>query len=498
MSAISSSSGFSVETPSNPKPSWMHLPPELRIMILKEIAHEKSPGWASCASVCREWQYILEEENYNKLKLQVPCLDDLNEMIPPHKRHLVNHIWFQVQLPRYPAACCARWNPPPAKASSIVEKAIRKLFAALSSWQANRLTLELNVVSPSDSEHWFKPLYFSDDRTKGDEGAAGPRHDPRHGWAHGRRVTAAPKVAMRRMFRSIELDFSRRPLRRVSCVTSFIIRRQLRRCISPLGLSAMLEKLPLLESMCYEPWAPRESKSLASIKSNIRDLSHAIRQQLSQTVASLVVFEDSCKFYRILPQNPAIAHQLNHHKSIAIGEKLGDTFAKRSRRLKNLAVSFMVDAKDILRQCKSSWKWRQLETVALTSQLLRESSNSHRKIERLLCKAAVLAKQMPELDTFVLWNGGMGNACAFIYRVVRDEASITWRGTWRLEMSRSVIEAWKSVASIRTCRGLEIRQERIESTITCVGEAIHHLKLPCQVADPASLWQMRREGNLVP
>lgn len=135
-----------------------------------------------------------------------------------------------------------------------------KLFTALSTWDKGSLTLELNVVSPSDSEHWFQPLYFSSDRTEGDGKKV---TDLNHGWVNGKQVRFAPEVAVQRMFRPIKLDtsFEREPLPKVICVSKFVIRRQLRRCLSPAGISAMLEALPFLESMSYEPWALHETAS---------------------------------------------------------------------------------------------------------------------------------------------------------------------------------------------------------------------------------------------
>ncbi|UKZ55506.1 hypothetical protein TrVGV298_009330 [Trichoderma virens] len=470
---------------------------------MKEVTCEKFPGWTSCAAINFEWQDFIEKENYKKLNLEVPCLDELNVMIPQHKRHLVHHIWFEIELSRDPYSCSASWNSRPESTGRTVRKAIRKLFTALSTWQERqhgKLTLELNVISPSDSEHWFKPLYFSDGRTGEDDGPIGRIHDPRHGWVDGRQVSLATELAVQRLFRPIKLDssFTSKPLPRVIGVTGFVIRRQLRRCISPAGLGAMLGALPSLKSMSYEPWAVHMNARSNGREHHLRDLRRALLHELSRGVTNLVVFEDSPKFYKVLPQytpKEATTFTIN---SIAIADGLGDAFAKKSCGMKHLAVSFMVDAQHIFRHCKPSWTWSQLKSVALTSQLLRDSLDTHDKIGDLLCRAAALARQMPELETFVLWNGGKDNACAFIYRVDGGDVSIAWRGTWRLEMSPDVVKAWEAAASIRSDRVLTIHQERISSDVNCVGDAIHHLKLPCQVAEPASLWQIRREGNLVP
>jgi hypothetical protein len=255
--------GMKLRSSTRSKTSWMYLPTELRLMILETIAHQKYPGWASLASVCREWQAVLEKANYRKLKIRSSRLEDFDSMVPTHKRELISHIWLDIEIPRYKSKCCSRRRSPPANNSLIVGGAIWKLFSILSSWKpANKLTLELNVICPSDSEHWFKNLYFSSDHVE--EGdtmipytADYPYHDPRHGWIHGQQIVAPPRSAMLRIFRPIEGPF-RGSLPRVEAVTCLVIRRQFRRCICPFRLSGLIIKLPCLEDILYEPWMSYE------------------------------------------------------------------------------------------------------------------------------------------------------------------------------------------------------------------------------------------------
>ena len=174
---------------------------------------------------------------------------------------------------------------------------------------------------------------------------------------------------------------------------------------------------------------------------------------------------------------------------------LGAVFASKSLELQHLAVSFIVNAEELFRHCQSTWDWLHLQSLALTSQLLQDDEEKRKQIEALLCLAGALAQKMPKLQTFVLWNGGKAHACAFIFRIDRDSASVTWRGTWQLELSPLVVKSWQLAASKRTLSKLEIKQERIRGVIKSHGDAIYHLGLPCQVIDPASLWQIRREGR---
>lgn len=202
------------------------------------------------------------------------------------------------------------------------------------------------------------------------------------------------------------------------------------------------------------------------------------------------MFRDSNEFYDTLPPSTIQRHPPGHR------DRFDVAFAFKSLELYHLAVSFMVDAEDMFRICQPTWIWPNLQTLSLTSQLLQSHDEKRGAIEALLCRAGDLVRQMPKMRTLVLWNGGKDHACAFIYRVdSNDHPSITWRGTWDLEMSPCIIESWQNVAStFPSCR-LDVRKEHIEETIRSHGDAIDSLRLPLQVVEPASLWQMRREAR---
>lgn len=216
-----------------------------------------------------------------------------------------------------------------------------------------------------------------------------------------------------------------------------------------------------------------------------------MRNNLPDTLHRLTVFEDSYKFYDPFPKRPA---HIPWYNLVDPSEGLDAVFAAKSLDLQHFAISFMINAEQLFRHCQSTWSWSHLQSLALTSQLLQDDWEKSEQIETLLCRAGVLVQKMPKLHTFVLWNGGKGHACAFIYRIDRDSASVTWRGTWHLELSPIVIKSWQLAASKLPFSKLRIKQECIQGVIKSHGDAIYHLELPCQVIDPASLWQIRREG----
>jgi hypothetical protein len=242
----------------------MSLPTEIRLLILEAITRQKHPGWASFASVCKEWQLFIEKRNFHRLKLQVRCLDDFERIIIRQKQ-LVHHIWLDIELPKYTCRCCEKqesdsWT---SHNSFIISNGIWKLLSILGTWKpANSLTLELSAHSLSDSDHWFKNYYFASDNEGNKDATSvlevGSRwHDPQHGWINGQQVKTPPRSAILRLFPIIDLRF-REELPQVNAVTCFIIRRQLRRRLHPITLQLILDKLCRLEHMIYEPWRPWE------------------------------------------------------------------------------------------------------------------------------------------------------------------------------------------------------------------------------------------------
>ncbi|KAL6831015.1 hypothetical protein J3E69DRAFT_328366 [Trichoderma sp. SZMC 28015] len=483
---------------------WDSLPAEIRIKILEKVANQKHPGWASLASVCREWQFVLEKLNFHKISLQVSCLDDLSlqvscldgfALLSPQTRKLVHHIYFHVELPGYSYKCCSEHRSPLINVSPLVTDAILRLFSILSTWEpAGNLALELNVYSPSDCKHWFKYIHLSSDNVdhEGDAtptagtGTLGTGTDRKHGWFWGQQLQPPQRHAIQRLYKPIRLKLPKSSPQ-VKAVTRLIIRRQLRRCISVKSFDCMFRKLNHLEQISYEPWKPCNNWHTDEKKAYGFEM-----RCLPDTVNSLVIFEDSYRFYDQFRLWPLQSIQPAGHS-----KEIDADFVSKSLKLQHLSISFMINAESLFQKCQSDWTWPRLQSLALTSKLL---LHEHRApITNLLLRAGVLAQQMPMIHTFVLWNCEKAHACAFIYRVEKSTASVTWRGTWKLKLQSRVVEAWQVVASKRDMyrSELQLKQDDIKAAINCPGDAIYHLKLPCQVIEPASLWQIRREGHTI-
>ncbi|KAJ6788833.1 hypothetical protein PWT90_05936 [Aphanocladium album] len=290
-----------------PRPwSWQIFPAEIRSMILQAVAIQKYQGWSSHATVCREWQHILEPFNFRKLHLRIPCLEQFACIVPKalRRRLLVRHICFDIELPRYATKCC-NVRPIWTHYGWIVRQSLNDMYAILAGWKrGGDLTLELNIYSPSDSEHFFKNLYLSSDNVESgtsmelgsDVWKRGvPYHDPKHGWQNGHQLEHASEKASAALFQHINYDTGVDYI--VTAVTCFTMRRQLRRCIGGVQLAILLERLRGLKSIWYEPWEPYKSDELLDRKEyHYRLLAASLNMGISQTVKNLIVFEDSYDF----------------------------------------------------------------------------------------------------------------------------------------------------------------------------------------------------------
>lgn len=227
------------------KGNWYYLPVEIRAMILEEVARQRHCGWASFAAVSREWQAVLEPRNFLTLKLRISCLEDMEHMIN-RSAHMVRRIWLHIELPRYTCRSCLgmeskSWS---YRHNNIVKDAIVKLFSILSSWKPrDRLVLELSGYTPSDMEHKLNPRAFE---------PGSHFHDPKHDWHNGIQ-TWLTDCDIRRLFSSF---FHRPPeeLLQVPAVTDLVMRRRFRRHMHPAGVRRIVECLPRLQNLVYEPW----------------------------------------------------------------------------------------------------------------------------------------------------------------------------------------------------------------------------------------------------
>ncbi|QPC76701.1 hypothetical protein HYE68_007453 [Fusarium pseudograminearum] len=443
-----------MNTNSSGFPEWASLPSEIRTKILNTIADQKNPRWSSLASVSQEWHSIVGARNMAKLKIGQSCVDEFGRVVVL-QRNLVKHIYLKVDLLEYTR------HSPVKPHTDIVGRTMKKVLDILSTWETTGpLTLEINAVAARDSQHWFKNFRWDDDYDAYDrnspvydpqEGIIGTWHDSRHGWENGVQVKPPPFKAWQRISQPIESTYIKFPP--INAVTCLMIRRQMRRFFFPDELKRILISFKRLSEFVFESW-PEAYSDLGS--------------------------QGHC-YHSISDQRDSHAEWTTHTVT--------------QNGFKELAVSFLFDVSDFLKHLGNIWGSADLQSMALTSVLLRAGEQRQDEVQRLLIDTAKMALLMPDLKTFVLWTGDMDISCAFIYTRGERYTEINWRGTWELNIGSDAMNAWNNVAKFHGVQLRTTAHKRITEVIMSHGDAIHHLDLPCEVIQPTSLWQIRMENQ---
>ncbi|VUC32249.1 unnamed protein product [Clonostachys rosea] len=220
---------------------WGSLPAEIRNQILEDIAKQRHRGWASFASVSREWQAVLEPKNFLTLKLGTSRLDDLERMTT-RSAHLVRHVLLHIELPRYDCyrETVSRASHYNKDYNNMVKDAIVKLFWVLTTWKPrDRLVLELGVSQPSDAEHRCQPRLF-------EPGAS--FHVRMNGWSDGNQTEIPSRGTIERFFSPL---FHSPPawLAEVPAVTHLVMRRRFRRHMHPAGVRHFPDHRALVQAL---------------------------------------------------------------------------------------------------------------------------------------------------------------------------------------------------------------------------------------------------------
>ncbi|OIW28241.1 hypothetical protein CONLIGDRAFT_644443 [Coniochaeta ligniaria NRRL 30616] len=427
---------------------WPSLPAELRLEIFELLAQDRLAHFhfGSYAVVSHEWLAFFEPKNFRRLSLRLPCLDDLDRMVNIRQREFVEHIRLDIGVERYNCQSCGTGKSESCAAinSDVARRAILKLFSILSTWEPNRggrgLKLEISAYSPKDSQLL----------------------GPKHGWLDGHDIST-----------SWSLETT---LPEVQAVTKFVIHPHCRRhfCASYLGL--LLDKLPRLECLVYEPWYP------LLYDSGYKTL---IEAHLPKGLRALTVFEldpDHLVFEYPDPGHLKFLRRLMAGRApVQDATALGAAFACRSLELEHLDVTFNVDAEQFFDAREPLWTWDNLRSLVLTSQLLTPMAEPL-EINGMLENAAAAALCMPKLETMYVWNGAKREACAFVYYQTYETGhpTIIWRGTWNHGFVPRVIQAWEGVASKRNRSKLRLQTQYLDPD-DVDSRAMSMLDLPCGV-----------------
>ena len=224
-----------------------------------------------------------------------------------------------------------------------------------------------------------------------------------------------------------------------------------------------------------------------------------ILTSLPETLKSLTIFEDSNEDYNIVHCFHCVAREWPHLPELVRtpSPSIGAALAHRSVGLEKLFASYIVDANDFFRACKPYWTWDNLTTLTLTSKLFPLCNPHPPAINKMLVNAGTAALSMPQFRTMAMWNGMKRHACAFRYQVTANSATLSWCGTWDLELDVDVLGIWREVALRNTRHELSAltSQSLNKHDIRSHAVAMRELGLT-EVIHPVSLEHILRESEL--
>lgn len=206
-------------------------------------------------------------------------------------------------------------------------------------------------------------------------------------------------------------------------------------------------------------------------------------QSLPTSITDLALFDKGIdEFYsaRSLFGFPVMDHGVVDKRSTGI------SLARASRQLQHLSASFVTDARYFFQpfwpqtsgsraETAEDWTWSKLETLALTAHLLSRSHQSEEDINYLLEAVSLAVRRMPKLQTLEIWNGN-GNEHACLFRYSYDpssrRASLTWKGTWDVEITQRTACSWEDTVRQKTGVETAIRFEKLEFDPPLMREAV--------------------------
>lgn len=517
--------------------AWSALPSEIRLMILGGVAQAHSRdgptrGLAGYASVNSEWQDFFEPKIFHHFILDPRDVPQFEAVLRrPGRRRLVKHVVLQVGLTHRAETMHALQLYPAPGCGFDAEKSCDRRFShalwyllrVLSKWDVREsagLTLELETYSPFENtarELWD---YERDDNGRGttecyarflENAAAGDYalgEDPivelmdvfskpqGSDLGDGAWKWVLAKVIGRRGLR-LDLEAAgpdgELALPQVPVVTDFLVRLRSFRNFDPRAIGKILESLPSVGDVHVERW--RHGDGALDWQWD-RRMGRMLARDLPASARSLTLFDEFDTAFHQHPSKMADAQPV---------PRLAGAVIAASRRLENVAVSFLIDARDFFEPFSPGASppppakagWDRLQSLALTSSALLSGSDA--AVNELLQAAAAAAARMPELQVMELWDRRGGEAAVFRYKAVDRRGIISWKGTWDPVMHKETLKAWGDVV---TRRGSAMHKLEVETSgfsqedMKERGFVFRHLELKDRILHHVSVQQVEAQDKV--
>ena len=234
---------------------WDSLPVEIQTHILDALVlHEDS---ARYASICRAWQTIIEPRIFARLKVTQSRLASFSDIAYRH-RHLVKYIWLSVEsFEEYhcPQCGCVAINSWRQVSTQTIRKSIQDLIIPLSKWEpSGSLVLDISVMAPSALMHSSSTIQY------GPAVISEPKKVKINQCSHRFHDTDLQGCAAYLTNRTTHISKPEpklkpcREMPKARAITSLLLRRQTRLPWKSEALEELLDLLPGVHEIHYEPW----------------------------------------------------------------------------------------------------------------------------------------------------------------------------------------------------------------------------------------------------
>lgn len=225
--------------------SWSCLPTEIFNKIFGYLPR-LDMRYSLLATVCRNWQMMIEPHTFAEISLTIARLADTNsQSILFRKRRYIRYILFRVDLKQYHAGGCANeepdtWHLCPTGNRTIVNT-FKNLFTALGRWEPRGdLVLDVDVCPPTWDQLYIKCS------------CPWPQHCIAHQYTAEKSLHHIIDIGL---FLDEESEmWWWRGLPLVPVVGVVHLSHHTHHQWNPAALASMFTRFPNMKELCYEPW----------------------------------------------------------------------------------------------------------------------------------------------------------------------------------------------------------------------------------------------------
>ncbi|OLN81559.1 hypothetical protein CCHL11_05564 [Colletotrichum chlorophyti] len=439
---------------------FYQLPPELRAAVVECLVDhwrygEEPESIAAYASVCREWQAIIERFNFALLRVTQNNLAEFEACMVPSRPGVLRQINLHVDLPTYDNDPCEKketWEDK-AENNRCFTRAFLGLFRIMSCWTPEEtypggIDLVLSISSPSDLRNANFDLWQ-------------------------RRRWNIKDIGEKRFadswidFVGQDEEFDRvNCLPAVSVIRSFTVSPQNHRALMPAAHADIISRLPGLQTARFDITKDRRKETRRIHFNQFARSMNAWPASLQ----SLTVASNTISSWRQIP-----------HETLAEGDSglaLAANLRAAARQLTHLSITNVMRIREFLRPfwplginddqepflAHLAYKpeFLHLETLHISygsiwyntewhkqSENINESSELIDFRQNVSLAAARMAYTMPKLRHMtikqrpLMWAGKH----ELEYKVVKGQAKVTWTSTFDFRPWERTVEAWTAVAN---------------------------------------------------